>query len=386
MLAFSDLIKAASVENIKSVMLGTAKELGLPVENWAEGGLTRTYFALTARLHEMSHRIVVAIAMSGFLDFATGAWLTLLAWSLYGVVRIPSTVARAADGMTLTNTGTGYYEFDPGDLVFAHALTNKTYRNTTGGTIAPGETLVLDVAAEEAGTGSTAVVGAISVLVTNYIGLSCTNTVALIGVDEELDPALRIRCREKLATLSTGILADAIKYWIKSAVRPAGDPNAGDNYGVTRVEIMPASGYGTVVVYAATASGAVPSDDIAAIQKIVDRFTSPYTGVVDLRSAVAKPVDVVCTVWIPVGTLSATEAKEAIVKAVQDYLAALPIGGMALTEGGPGFAFWRALVGVVERAVPSIQAHLASEADISMNEDDVAVNATTGASVTVVIV
>lgn len=385
MLAFSDLLKVPSVDSIKTTLLNNCKALGLKVENWSEGGITRTIIAVQAFMLSLLAEVVPNIAKLAALDEATGDLLTLKAWDMYRVERIEAITAKAANAIVLTNTGGGLYTFDPGDIVFAHAVTNKTYRNTSGGTLLPGagKTLALDIEAEEAGTASNALPGTITAMVTTFLGITCSNTLALVGVDAESDAALRQRCRDKIQTIGGGTTEGAIRYWLTSARR---DDGTGENYGITRVQMMPADGYGHAVTYIATASGSVPGADVTALQDYINRIAFPYTGAFDLQSATPKNINAACTVWIAAGGLTAAEVRATVAEALDAYVQGLPIGGSSLTDGGPGFVFWRAIVGVIERAVPSIQAHLDTEADIPMAAGDVAMNATLGLDIKVVIV
>jgi uncharacterized phage protein gp47/JayE len=185
--------------------------------------------ALFAVLYTTGGDVVRIIAAAGFLDYAEGAWLELLAWNVFHVEKIKATYASAVLGLKLTNTGGGFYVIEPGDVIVAHATTKKTYRNTTGGTLNPGvgQVLRLDLVADEAGADSNATVGTITDLVTTSLGVTVTNEVALAGLDEESDPALRQRCRDSLATLSVGGIKNAYEYYAKSTVRPDGSPGDG---------------------------------------------------------------------------------------------------------------------------------------------------------------
>jgi uncharacterized phage protein gp47/JayE len=370
-LSFADLLETISLDTWKSTIISIAKAVGLKTENWVEGGYTRTLVALFAQLHKTAGDVVKIIAAGGLLDTATGDWLTLLAKNVFNVPRIEATYASAAEGITLTNTGGGLFVYDAGDVIAAHSTTRKTYKSTSGGTLSPGvgQTLKLDVIAEEAGSGSSANVGTITQLVTTSLGVTVTNTVALVGVDEESDEDLRERCRESVAALSIGGIKQAYAYYAKSAVRANGTA-----IGVTRVRVMTPPGDGTVDVYVAGPSGAVAGADVTVIQADFDEFVTPYGFDATAISAVNLDVAPTATVWIPAALgLSEAEAQQQIADALEAYVNALPIGGTVISPA-TGKIYWRALLAVIGGAIGgTIKAQLASENDIDVDDDEVPV-------------
>jgi len=371
MISFSDLLSTKTLDDWKRVIVNTATLVGLKTENWAEGGFTRTLVALFAQLYKTAGDVVRLIAASGFLDTAEGDWLTLLAKNLFNVERIEATFASAPNSLTLTNTGGGLFVLDAGDVIVAHNVTGKTYRNTTGGTLSPGvgQTLVLDLVAEEAGSDSNAGIGTITTLVTTFLGVTCTNTVALAGVDEELDADLRQRCRDSLAQLALGGIKRAYEFFAKSAVREDGTA-----IGVTRVMVMPAPGDGTVVVFIASASGEVAAPDVAIVQADFDENVTPYGFDATATSASNVEITVPCTIWIPASLgLSEADAREAVFDALEAYVQTLPIGGVVISPDS-GKVFWRALLGVVEGSIPGmLKAVLTTETDTAIADGEVPV-------------
>lgn len=379
LIAFSDLLSEKTLAAWKQTIVNTATLVGLKTENWAEGGYTRTLVALFGQLYKTAGDVVRLIAASGFLDTATGAWLTLLAKEVFNVDRIEATYANADDGLTLTNGGGGLYIFEPGDIVAANGA-GKTYRNTSGGTLSPGGLLNVDLQAEEAGVDSTSGVGTITVLVTTFLGVTVSNDVALTGLDEERDSALRLRCRASLALLAVGGIKRAYEFIARSAKRPDGT-----SVGVTRVGIVPPPGNGTMDVYIASASGAVSSPDVAIVQAEFDRKSIPYGFDATTISAANLSVTAPCTIWIPSSLgITETEARAAVYNALSSYVQTLPIGGIIISPAA-GKVYWRALLGVVEGAIAGmLKAELTSEANIDVSVDEVPVWAGTLTDTTVI--
>jgi uncharacterized phage protein gp47/JayE len=364
LLSFSDLLESVSLAQWKQAIISVANSVGLKTTNWAEGGYTRTLVALFSQLYKTGGDVVRVIAASGFLDTAEEAWLTFLARNVFGVERVEATYAAAPVALELTNGGGGLFVYEAGDIVVAHEDTGATYRNTSGGTLNPGigQTLLLDLAAEEPGTESNASIGKIRVMVTTSLGVTCNNVVALAGLDEESDALLRQRCRDAVAALSIGGIENAYEYYAKSAKRDDGSP-----VGVTRVLVAPPLGDGTVDVYIASASGAIPPADVAYVQADFDEFVTPYGFDATAISAVNLSVSAPATIWIPVSLgLDTATAQQKVHDALRDYVQSLPIGGVIISPA-TGKVYWRALLSVVASAIPgTLKAQLVTEADINV--------------------
>ncbi len=369
MVSLSDLLSTKTLADWKRSIVNVATLVGLKTTNWGEGGFTRTLLALFAQLYTTAGDVIRIIAAGGFLDTAEGDWLTLLAKSVFNVERIEATYAKATAGLTLTNGGGGLYIFDPRDIVVARLDGTKTYRNTTGGVLSPGGTLTLDIEAEEAGTGSNAAIDTITVLVTTFLGVTCTNSVALAGLDEESDPSLRLRCRDSYAVSASGGIKRAYEFIARSVVRPDGTA-----IGVTRVQVVPPPGDGTLDIYIATPSGEVAIDDVALVQADFDTKVTPYGFDATAITATNVSIAVPCEIWLP-SSLAVTEAeaRAAVLAALESYVETLPIGGVVIAPAG-GKVYWRALLGIVESAIPgTLKAELDAETDTTIAAGEVPV-------------
>lgn len=364
MAVFADLLTTKTLDEWKAAIVNGATAVGLRTENWAEGGYTRTLVALFAQLLKTAGDTVRIVAASGFLDTAEGDWLTLLVRNLYGVERIVATYASAADSLVLTNNGGGLFVYEAGDIIVAHATSKATYKNTTGGTLSPGvgQTLTLSLIAEEPGSDSSADVGTITDMVTTSLGVTCTNVVALVGLDEEKDAALRTRARNSLALLALGGIGRAYEYLATSALRDDGTP-----VGITRVQVMPATGDGSVAIYVAGPSGAVTLQDVDIVQASFDASVTPYGLEALVASASNLSVTAPCTIWIPASLgYTELEARTLVFNALKAYVESLPIGGVIIAPA-EGKIYWRALLAVVASAVPgTLKAQLTSEVDITV--------------------
>jgi len=379
---FADLLTTKTLADWKKTIVDTATAVGLRTENWVDGGYTRTLVALFGQLHTYGGSVVRIIAASGFLDTAEGAWLKLLVRNLFGVEAIEATYASAPDSLLLTNTGGGLFVWEPGDIIVAHTSTKATYKTTTGGTLNPGvgQQLLLSLIAEEPGSGSNAAVGAITSMVTTFLGVTCTNVVGLVGLDEEKDPALRARARDSVALLALGGIKRAYEFIARSAT-----DGSGVSLGVTRVRVMPAAGDGTLVVYVATASGSMSGPNVAFVQTAFDATVSPYGLDATAVSASNLSVTAPCTIYLPASLgITELEARTNVLAAMQAYVTGLPIGGVVITPA-TGKIYWRALLAVAAGANPgTLKAQLTSEVDISVAVNEAPVWAGLLAQTTVV--
>lgn len=379
-ITFASLRTSPTLAQVKATIISTANVLGLSPQNWAEGGFSRTLVALVAQLHKASGDVVTIIAESGFLETAAGDWLTLLAYSVFRVTRIEATYAEAAGAVTLTNSGGGLYVFEAGDVIVAHSGTNKTYRNTSGGTLSPLSTVTLDMRAEEAGSASNAAIGDATVLVTGYLGVTATNTVALVGLDAESDASLRERCRDSLSLLALGGIKRAYSYVARSAV-----DGAGVSRGITRVTVMPATGDGTVDVYIAGVSGDAPGGVVTAIQGEFDEKVTPYGFDATAISATPLSVSAPMTVWVPAALgLAEIDVQTAVNEALEAYVNAIPIGGVVISPAA-GKVYWRALLATAAGAVPgALKIVLGAETDTTVADAEAPVWGGSTGDVTVV--
>jgi hypothetical protein len=314
------LIKQTKAQ-IYQFALDIAELVGLPVTSWTAGDPTRSLYHLESELLTTLEEEVVGFISSGFLDYASGAWLVILADQVFGVVVPEATFATTT--VTLTNGGGGLYPISAGDLTFKDSVTNKTYRNTTGGTLAsgPGTTLNVDVIADEAGAASSAGAGEIDTLVTELLGVTCSNATAALGIDAPDDAAIRQLCRDKLGAFSPDGPKEAYSYVARNSAL-TGTTN------ITRARVYSDSDTGDVTVYIAGPSGAVSSPDVALVNTAILQWATPLCITPTVLSASNVVVPVTYQVWI-YKSVNKTEAdiKAAILSALETLFETRDIGG-----------------------------------------------------------
>lgn len=334
--------------------LALASALGLTVTSWAPGDPTRSLYHFVSEILEALEINVAGYVSSGFLDYATGDWLTLLADQVFGVTRVEATYASTS--VTLTNAGGGVYVIAAGDIVVRSSLTGKTYTNTNGGTLTAvgtptvsttvGPAITLDFTANEAGADSSAGATEIDELVNGPLGVTCSNAAAAVGLDEEDDASLRTRCRAKLGTLSATGPRDAYDFVVQSS----------DLTGVTDItksRTIADSTTGNVTVYVAGASGAVAGASVTAAQAAVEEWAAPLciTPTVTNVSNVTVPVTYQVWIYTSVGETTAT-IEAAIATKLTALFAARPIGGDIISPATTGKLYQSLISAAIRSAYP----------------------------------
>lgn len=342
LVALSALIVQQTKAVIYDTALAVARGVGLPVDTWEPGDPTRSVYHLVAEILSTRDSRIVAFIKAGFLEYATGDWLKILAKQVYDVDYNPATYATT--DVTLTNGGGFVGDFDPGDLVFVNTSSGKTYTNTTGGHLAASGTLTVTVAADEPGAASSAGVGEIDDLQTTILGVTVSNASAAVGQDEETEDSIKQRCRDKLGSLSPNGPAAAYAYVARTSTL-TGTSN------ITRVRIYPESDTGDVLMYLAGSSGEVTSDDRDAVDAAIAKWATPLCITPTVASASNVTVDVTYELWVyeSVG-VSEDDIKAAIESSLGKMFGARPIGGDIIPPATTG-KFYKAMVESTIRTV-----------------------------------
>ncbi|MFO0588843.1 MAG: baseplate J/gp47 family protein [Polyangiaceae bacterium] len=321
---FDELVQAAIDEKIST-------------SAWQPGEPIRAIMVVVAFvLAKLWTLIAVPSLRAAFLDYATGAWLTLLAWTSYGVKRKGKEFATTT--LTVENHSSVFVTIVPGQIRLKNTDTGKTFTNITGGSVAawpgapdPYYTVDLVFQADEAGTGSDTLSGAIDPSpITGPAGVFVqTNTSAILGSDEETDEALRIRCRLAMAPLSPAGPRAAYEFIALSTYRPDGTTPVG----VNRVRVLD-MGNCQVEVYLADRSGPttgslmVPGSDLFLVWQNLLKLVVPVgiTAGVYAAAVVADSLTVKAYVDVDSG-LSQQEALDKIAGVMAEYISKVPIGG-----------------------------------------------------------
>lgn len=319
----AELLRVRTAAQWRADLLGRLAGVGFPVTSWGSNHPARTLVELMASGLADVQAAVALLAAGGVLDLATGGWLTLLAKSTFDVDRKAATFTEGA--ITLTcDALAGPYTITPGAFwvgqAGAEGIDARRFVATTGGTLASGSTLRIDVRAESPGEAFNVVPGAASFLFTPLPGVTATNLAGdwpplggRAGADEESDAALRQRCRDRWATLGRGATAAAYRYWCTSAAS-----------GITRVQVY-SPGEGTVHCYCAGPAGPASAPDVDLAQDSLDA-QHPLTDKPEAHAV--TPVSVVVTGTVYVRAAQAESARAAALVALAELQASLDIGGL----------------------------------------------------------
>ncbi len=315
MALLSDLQEARTKDDVLAALLTSLQGRGFPVTDWVEGGVTRTLLeAVAAAIADEVSVFVPQVVRAGLLAYAEGEDLDALAENVYGLTRRPAQFAEGRVALT-AEPGMGPYSITAGSF-WVGTASGLRYVALENVTVPTGGSATLRVRAESPGSAYNVATGAINVVLTPFPGLSVTNPSGWLdtaGADAETDEQLRERCRLQWATLGYAHPAEAYEAWAKEA-SPA----------ITRVAVLThPRGQGTVdvVVYGA---GGIGAADVAAADAYIQ---ARRDLVADVQVYAATPVTVAVsgTVYVRAGTLAQVEP--AVLSALADYAAGVPIGG-----------------------------------------------------------
>jgi phage-related baseplate assembly protein len=326
--------------------------VGTNTTSWKPGAVVRTMISACSIILSAFSELTALIARGGYLELASGPWLTLVAWYVYAVERQFATYA--AGEVTLVNAGGGIFILDAGDLVVANPDTGKQYRNVEAISLGALGTLTVAVVALEAGSSSTSAPHTVVTFITPLLGVTVDNAVSIVGSDDEEDPALRARCSEKLGSLSPMGPWDAYSYAARNATRLDGAV-----IGVTRVRTVK-DGFGNVTTYVATATGEVSGTvddldtDLGCVDDAIQKKAAPLAVNAWVVSATPLAIAVSYRVWM-YNTSGLTEAEiaETIALRLVEFMSGQPIGGNVVSAD-PGKVFVDAIRTAIGSTFPQI--------------------------------
>jgi hypothetical protein len=198
-----------------------------------------------------------------------------------------------------------------------------------------------------------------------------------VGVDEESVSSIVAGCRAKLESLSPNGAAGAYAYVaLNAALTTAAD--------VTRAKVVADSATGDVTVYLASSSGAVSGGDRTLVETALATYATPLCITVTTTSASALPVTITPTVYV-YDTIGATESeiKAAVVAALQQLFATIPIGG----DGNDGKVYRARIITAILDTYPGYIFHVnvvAPATDTTLTASQVATTGIAVGDVTVV--
>ncbi len=386
-LPLDELFAEETRDNVLDDLLTTCRLVGLKVTAWQSGQPFRTALVVSAQKIADLTRLQSLAIKGGFLDYAEAGWLTILAESVYRVVRRPAQYSTG-DSFRVTNASDEVYTRLAGEITVAHNVTGKTFHNASDVTVAPSTTVEdLVFVADEVGTDSDGGPNSIDQLVSVAAGITITNDKAVLGSNEESDPDLRVRCRNKLGALSPNGPKEAYAF---VATTPYFDndpdrPCCVVSVPTTRVQVVLDKDTGRVTVYCATENGSISEPDRVVTDAALDRWATPW--LVDQRAELCTEdtTDVTYHIWLGDSNLTTEQVEARIATALSRYFKTLPIGGFIIPPDA-GFIYVDAIRTVITRAVEGVIKVTVSlpTGDIEMGPGHVAILGTVTPTVTVV--
>ena len=343
------LIVPATADEALAELLSIAASLGLPTTSWQSGQPLYTFLLTVAQKIADLSLVSAAITRGGFGDtLSSDGWADLWALSRFNVTRVAATPATGDLTITCAANAIGA-AYAIGAIIFAHTTTGKTYRNTAIVTIVASTVLTLQpIAADVAGIASNAAPGAITTLVTSLVGVTVTNPLSVIGTDKETTPALILRARAKLGSLSPDGPKDAYNY---VATTPELSP--GLSTPITRTRTVASATTGNVSVYLATAAGAPSGGDVAIVQAAIDTYAEPWGVTATAIAATPHVVAITYQAWIRGTQLTVAQIQDTIATALAAWFATLDVGGYVIPPD-TGAVYVDAVEQVIGQSTPGV--------------------------------
>jgi baseplate J-like protein len=377
-----DLTTPLTPDQVLEKFLVILETMNMPARSWRQAGVARTILRTVATTYSGFTILMSNAIKAGFLETATGPWLTLLAKYVYGVDRRVSTFATGV--ITFVNSGGGVYPtvgtYAADQVRVTWVAGKKSYTNTDVFSVPGGSTVYVNFRAVEAGSASSAPPNAITSLETPVmLGVSVTNATSVAGTDEETDADLRQRCRDKLSALSLNGPRGAYSYAAKSAVRLDGSP-----VDINRISVSASSSTGVVNVYAASPSGVPLSSDLVLVRASIEAIARPDSVTVNVFGVTPVALGATITVWARrTDGVSAADITTLVQSALQAMAQAYPIGGIPKPPSTQGYLYADNIAGTAKGAHPSIYDIDGAGADLALNPGEVV---TLGTTVNVTIV
>jgi phage-related baseplate assembly protein len=354
---YAALQTATTADAYLTQILATLAANGFPATAWQSGNAGRTLARADAEALADLRAVIADVVNGGFLDTATGDWLTLLAAGLFDLDRIAATYAIGE--VTLTcSASAGPYNITAGSLVVSDGTRRWRSTNTSTLTLASGGTLTVEAKAESPGTAYNVSGAQVTVIVSPALAgvtvAAVSSWLTTTAVGDETDAALRARCRLRWSTLGRGANLDAYKY---NAL------NAGQS-SITRAQAVPGGGDGTLAVYVAQSAATATGPQVAAVQAYIDTVR-PVTDSPTVTAATAVTVNVTATIYV-LAASDSTANRALATDAMSAYINGLDLGDATVDVVKLGAAIYAAAgIRDVDVVIPA--------ADVSISAGQVAV-------------
>lgn len=361
MTTYAALQTATTAGAYLTQILATLAANGFPATAWQSGNAGRTLARADAEALADLRAVVADVVKGGYLDEATGDWLTLLAAGLFDLDRVAATYAIGE--VTLTcSASAGPYNVTAAGLVVSDGT--RRWRSTNSGllTLTSGGTLTVEVKAESPGTAYNVSGSTVTVITSPALAgvtvAAVSSWLTTSAVDEETDAALRAQCRLRWSTLGRGANTDAYEY---NALNTPGESS------ITRAQTVPGGGDGTLVVYVAQSAATATAPQVALVQAYINTV-KPVTDSPTVTAATAITVNITATIYVRAASDSSANRTLAT-DALSAYINGLDLGDATVDVVKLGAAIYAAAgIRDVDVVIPA--------ADVSISAGQVAVPGT----------
>lgn len=340
------LLTSPTPASVRSSLVSGLVGLGIRADLWKQGGTFSTILTVISTLFAgFANTLTNAIA-AGFLGYASGPWLVLLAYYVFGVIATPATYA--AGPITLMNSGGGIYSYATGTFVIQNPITGQTYVNQAPFTIGANTSISTNFQAQVAGSVATSAAGQINAIVTQALGLSCTNPAPLLGQNADTDPQIVAKCQAARAGRSALGPQGAYLNAVLTAINASGNP-----VNINRISVVNTSDM-AVTVYCASPQGVPTAEDLAAVSANVLAIAQPMQVTASVVACTPVTYSPILTAWCTPGGPIASVVEEECQAAILLYVSLYPISGLPRPPDSQGYLYWSATVGVIKSAEPTI--------------------------------
>ena len=344
MSTLTDLIANISQGQYFNELMAKHKANGVPTDAWLDTlntGLSLTQ--IDAQLLADLRASVSSMASSMFLDYASGDGLTLFAKSQFNIDRAQAQYTQGTVRL-ISAPGAPVYNIVPGQLTIGtqgDTSKQKLYTNTSGGVLNAGNHVDLFFRAVSPGSAYNIANSTPMDLKTSLAGVSVnqpiyplsTSWITQLGIDEEADAQLRIRCRSRWGTIGAEGNEEAMLYY--ALLPPTGYTASPVKY----VRVMSCwlnSQYwpGAVTVVVASDAGPLSPVDLAAVRA---NYENPQRygicRILDVINAESLIVIISGDVNIFQSSgISATEIQQQVEASLADYQTLIDIGEVVFPE------------------------------------------------------
>ncbi len=379
MIALATLLAPVDAATVRASCVSQLVGFGIPADKWRKGGVFSTLLTVTCNVFAGFTTAVTNALNAGFLGSASGPWLVLLAFYVYGVTAQTATFGTGS--YTLTNTAGGVYSYGPGQFKVQDPVSGNLFTNVGSFTLAAGTTMspstaTFEIEALALGSIGGAAAGDITSLVTVLVGVTGTNPTAIIGLDSDTDTTVRTKCLAAIAARSytgpTGAYYAAIFGY--GNVPGAVNSVTGAPVNINRIQVVNNPSTGAVTVYVASPEGVPDPNDVIGCQTAVTAVAQPSCITATVVACTVAHFSAAFTIWTSSNVTSATTTILAASELAVDTAVSLyPIGGRTKPPSTAGFLYSSYLVGAAASVDPTIYAvDLSSWTALALSPGEVA--------------